>query len=168
MGKNGDVTFSNETKVGDLVLKPARYQLQHRVDGSDHFVHFTEVTKEQPYRRRSGVIPKAHPGEAKSKLEPLGKKVSQTKVYSTKENGAYRVNQGGGCRGKRRPPVLASTPGSADARLWSGVSIHLEAYSATEGLPAVRLNGSSSTVSEALIVSMRSLYRTPSTRGVTR
>ncbi|MEW5976327.1 MAG: hypothetical protein AB1898_11045 [Acidobacteriota bacterium] len=81
VGKNGDVTFSNETKVGDLVLKPARYQLQHRVDGSDHFVHFT--------RRGSGGMT----GEAKCKLEPLGKKATQTKVYSTKENGGYRVTR---------------------------------------------------------------------------
>ncbi len=92
VGKNGDVTFSNETKVGDLALKPGRYQLQHRVDGSDHFVHFTEVTKE-PYYKTGGGIPKAHPGEVKCKLEPLGKKVSQTKVYSTKENGGYRVTR---------------------------------------------------------------------------
>jgi hypothetical protein len=93
VGKKGDVSFDAETKVGDLTLKPGRYFVQHRVVGSDHFVHFTEVTKEHPYARSGGGMPKAHPGEVKCRLEPLTAKASETAVYWTKEDGAVRVTK---------------------------------------------------------------------------
>ena len=32
-----------------MPLKAGRYQNQHRVDGADHFVHFTELTKGPPH-----------------------------------------------------------------------------------------------------------------------
>ena len=43
VGKKGDVKFDAETLVGDLRLKPGRYQIQHRTDGPDHFVHAASV-----------------------------------------------------------------------------------------------------------------------------
>jgi hypothetical protein len=93
VGKKGDISFDTETKVGDLTLKPGRYFVQHRVEGSDHFVHFSEVTKELPYSRTGGGIPKAHPGEMKCSLEPLKAKASETAVYIKKEDGVMRVTK---------------------------------------------------------------------------
>ncbi len=93
VGKTGEIEFRNETKVGNLTLKPGNYQFQHRVEGSDHFVHFTEVTKARPYTHTLGGIPKAHPGEVKCTVEPLNKKVDRTTIYSKKENGFYRVTR---------------------------------------------------------------------------
>ncbi len=87
VGKTGEVTFDKETKVGDATLKPGRYKFQHRVEGDDHFVHFTEWTK--PYPAGSTGTPKAHPGEMKCRLEPLSKKVSRTTIYTVDE-GAFR------------------------------------------------------------------------------
>lgn len=87
VGKTGEVTFAKETKVGDVTLKPGRYKFQHRVEGDEHFVHFTEWTK--PYPAGSSGAPKAHPGEMKCKLQPSSKKVSQTTVY-TADEGAYQ------------------------------------------------------------------------------
>lgn len=91
VGKTGEVTFDKETKVGDLTLKPGRYKMQHRVDGSDHFVHFTEWTKGR-YVAETGT-PKAHPGEAKCRLEPLNKKVSRTAVYMVDEGAVRRLTK---------------------------------------------------------------------------
>ena len=91
VGKTGEVTFDKETMVGDLTLKPGRYKFQHRVEGSDHFVHFTEWTKGR-FSGESGT-PKAHPGEEKCRLEPLSKKVSQTAIYTTSEGGVNRVTK---------------------------------------------------------------------------
>ena len=91
VGKNGEMTLDTETKVGDLTLKPGRYRFQHRVEGADHFVHFTEWTKQSPYRPNETGTPKAHPGEVRCRLEPLTKKVSQTKLSLQKEDGGYRL-----------------------------------------------------------------------------
>ena len=91
VGKTGEVTFDKETKVGDMTFKPGRYKFQHRVEGSDHFVHFTEYTKGM-YAGESGT-PRAHPGEAKCRLEPLSKKASQTTVYTVDEGAVRRLTK---------------------------------------------------------------------------
>lgn len=91
VGKTGEVTFDKETKVGDLTLKPGRYRFQHRVEGDDHFVHFTEFTK--GIRAGESGAPKAHPGEVKCRIEPLSKKVSQTTIYSVDEGATKRVTK---------------------------------------------------------------------------
>ncbi len=80
VGKKGDISISNETRAGDLVLKPGRYLIQHRVDGSDHSIHFV---------RPSGT----EVGEVKCRLEPLEKKARFTKVYNMKEDGGYRITR---------------------------------------------------------------------------
>lgn len=85
VGKKGDVKFDVETLVGDLRLKPGRYQIQHRTDGPDHFVHFTEVTK------TGSTV--AHPGEVKCRLETLDHKVSATAVYTRPEGASERVTK---------------------------------------------------------------------------
>jgi hypothetical protein len=89
VGKTGEITFNKETKVGDVTLKPGRYRFQHRVEGSDHFVHFTEWTK--PYPSYATGAPKAHPGEVNCRLETLDKKVTSTTVFLTSEGDGMRV-----------------------------------------------------------------------------
>lgn len=91
VGKTGEITFAQETQVGDVTLKPGRYKFQHRVEGSDHFVHFTQWTK--PYPVGSSGTPKAHPGETKCRIEELSKKVSQTTVYTSSESGVNRITK---------------------------------------------------------------------------
>ena len=91
VGKTGEVTFSKETKVGDMTLKPGRYKFQHRVEGEDHFVHFTEWTK--PYPTGSTGAPKAHPGEMKCRIEPLSKKVSATTIFTVDEGATQRLTK---------------------------------------------------------------------------
>ena len=93
VGKKGDISFDTETKVGDLTLKPGRYSVQHRVQGSDHVVHFTEVTKPLPYSGTGGGSPKAHPGEVKCSLEPLKAKAGETAVYLANEDGTLRIKK---------------------------------------------------------------------------
>ena len=90
VGKNVEVTLAKETRVGDVTLKPGRYKLQHRVDGEDHFVHFTEWTATT--YGGSGT-PKTHPGEVKCRLEPLKEKVKQTAVFMVAEDGVQRISK---------------------------------------------------------------------------
>ena len=94
VGKKGDVEFTVRTAVGDMMLAPGRYQLQHRVDGSDHFVHFTELTKDvPPHSKSGGGAVKAHLGELKCRLEPLDKKASATRIYTRLEGDGARVTK---------------------------------------------------------------------------
>lgn len=91
VGKKGETTFDKETMVGDLTLKPGRYTFQHRVEGDDHFVHFTEVTKGVGYG--GGSAPKSHPGEVKCRLETLPAKAGQTTLYYNDEGGVHRLTR---------------------------------------------------------------------------
>ena len=95
VGKTGEVTFAKETKVGDMTLKPGRYKFDHRVGGSDHFVHFTEWSKRNPDQGKTIEFtgPIAHPGEVKCRIEPLSKKVSQTTLYTIAEGNAERLTR---------------------------------------------------------------------------
>jgi hypothetical protein len=90
VGKTGEVTLQKETIVGNMTLKPGRYQFQHRVEGEEHFVHFTEWTKQNPLSGHSGE-PKAQAGEVKCQVEPLNKKVSDTTLFFTTEGGTQRL-----------------------------------------------------------------------------
>jgi hypothetical protein len=94
VGKKGEVMFSQETQVGDLTLKPGHYQMQHRVEGSDHLVHFTELkgVHRDPYHE-SAPMGAAHPGEVKCRLEPMNAKASQTAVTTTTEGGVRRITR---------------------------------------------------------------------------
>ena len=92
IGKSGIVTFSEQTRVGDMVLEPGRYEIKHRVAGSDHFIHFTKLTKANPYYR-SGDTPVAHPGEIKCALELLAKKAEYSKYMMTREGSGYRITR---------------------------------------------------------------------------
>jgi hypothetical protein len=72
VGKKQEIAFRVETIVGDVTLAPGRYRIQHRVDGSDHFVRFTSLDKS------SG---EGAP-EIKCRLEPLGEKAPKTTIFS--------------------------------------------------------------------------------------
>lgn len=90
VGKTGDVTFSTVTKAGPMTFKPGRYKLQHRVNGTDHFIHFTEMTKASP-PNPSAPTERAHPGEVKCEIEMADKKFSQTRLLFAKDGDAMRL-----------------------------------------------------------------------------
>jgi hypothetical protein len=94
VGKKGEVMLSQETQVGDLTLKPGHYQMQHRVDGEDHMIHFTElkgIHRNPSYE--SAPTGTVHPGEVKCRLEPMNAKASQTAVTMSTEGGTRRITR---------------------------------------------------------------------------
>lgn len=93
VGKKGDVKFDIETLVGDLRLKPGRYQIQHRTDGPDHFVYFTELTQGPANGQAGGTSAVAHSGQVKCRLEMLDHKVSVTAVHTRQEGASARVTK---------------------------------------------------------------------------
>ena len=84
VGKKGEVSFHDETKVGDLILKPGSYQFQHRAEKGAHYGRFTELGKRGP-----GDVA----GEVKCALVPVSEESSRTAVFSILEAGINRVTR---------------------------------------------------------------------------
>lgn len=80
VGKKGEVSISQPTKVGELLLPPGSYRFVHRTAGEDHFVRFTQTTST-----------KRDFGEVKCQLKPLAKKASRTAITTTDEGGVRRL-----------------------------------------------------------------------------
>jgi hypothetical protein len=82
IGKTGQVSFSQPTKVGEVLLPAGSYRFVHRVAGDDHFVQFTQTS---PGSRDFG--------EVKCQIEPRSKKVSQTAITTMDEGGVRRITR---------------------------------------------------------------------------
>lgn len=105
VGQKGEVTFTAPTRVADITLKPGRYYLDHRVEGTTqprrvaaHYIHFTEVTPEEHQKREGarkalGENAVAHPGEIECELEALDKKAAKTTVFTVEEDGMRRIKR---------------------------------------------------------------------------
>ncbi len=90
VGKEGDITFQEETKVGAFTLEPGRYFIRHRVAGDDHFIQFTEVTKR--HGKNIGGFPISPPVEVKCRLLPTERKVRSTIIiYANSEAGVRQI-----------------------------------------------------------------------------
>lgn len=81
VGKKGEITLSSETQVGDVLLKPGKYTLQHRVEGADHVLHFAP---------QSGKNPSA---DVRCTLEPLERKAPTTVMRLQNTGAAMRLIQ---------------------------------------------------------------------------
>ena len=81
VAKQGKITLRVDHKVGDQTLKAGDYKVNHRASGSGHFIHFTPVGR----RGAETIEP------VQCKLEPSGKKVTQTRVDAVTEAGMRRI-----------------------------------------------------------------------------
>jgi hypothetical protein len=86
-GKKGEVRLDTEVRIGDMTLLPGRYTFQRRMERSNHFVRFTELTKSSapgtkhnPNQMKSGTQG-ADAIEVRCIRVPLGEKVSETRIY---------------------------------------------------------------------------------------
>lgn len=87
VGKKGEVHFTSPVKVGDTVLKPGMYQVQHVEEGSDHVIVFREMSMPAGYRMNNTPVGK-EVARIKCKIEPVAKKVSNTAI-------TFRTNAAG-------------------------------------------------------------------------
>lgn len=94
VGKKGEITLTQPTKVGDIVLQPDTYVVQHRVSGSNHFVRFVELkqveaqpTTELPYTYTE----QDKAGELKCRVELATGTFKKTEVKTTNEGGGPRI-----------------------------------------------------------------------------
>lgn len=79
IGKKGEVHFTSQVKVGETVLKPGMYQVQHLEEGSDHVIIFKEMGMQAGYKH--GNTPVGNEvAKIKCKVEPVTKAVNNTKI----------------------------------------------------------------------------------------
>jgi len=78
-GKKGEVHFTTQVKVGNTVLKPGMYQVQHIVEGSDHVVIFKEMEMAAGYKMGNTPVGK-EVARMTCKIEPVTKAVNNTKI----------------------------------------------------------------------------------------
>ncbi len=98
VGKKGEITLTQQTKVGDRVLEPNTYVVQHRVSGSDHFVRFVELKQLEAQAPNAEAVPYTYTeadkaGEIKCRVEPATAPIKETTVYTIKEGGTLRITK---------------------------------------------------------------------------
>ena len=79
VGSKGEIHLNVKVKAGSIVLEPGMYQVQHAVEGSDHFVSFKTMQMPAGYRHSNTPVT----GEAariKCRVEANEKKVSRTTI----------------------------------------------------------------------------------------
>ena len=88
IGKKGEVHFNVPVKAGGTLLQPGMYQLQHAVEGGEHFITFKEVQMPAGYRHGNTRVDKEVSARIKCTVEPLERKAGKTVV-------SLRINSGG-------------------------------------------------------------------------
>ena len=94
VGNKDEVMFTTERMVGNLTFAPGHYRVQHRMEGTDHFVQFTFL-KGVHQSPSMGGNPTGTEivGQIKCRVEPLDQKASRTLIYSRKEGGGERITK---------------------------------------------------------------------------
>lgn len=79
VGKKGMVRFSSKVRVGDRLLEPGMYHVQHVLEGADHVFVFKPVTMPAGYREYS-MVEGSEIVRLKCRVEPVAKSVNNTKI----------------------------------------------------------------------------------------
>ncbi len=90
VGKKGMVKFSSKVMVGDRLLEPGMYHVQHVVEGTDHVIIFKPVTMPAGYKEYSMVEGKEIV-RLTCRAEPVAKAVSNTKITLGRNASGERV-----------------------------------------------------------------------------
>lgn len=93
VGKTGDIVFTSETQVGDVTLKPGHYRFQHRTDGGEHYVKFTELMMSQNNHAAGSLMDIKEAGVISCKVESMPAKAKRTAIYSDTSSGVKRVTR---------------------------------------------------------------------------
>jgi len=99
-GKKGEIHTSKPIRVGDTLLQPGMYQVQHVMEGSDHIIVFREVT--MGYRGNMGNTKTGKEvARVKCKVAPLDEKVGSTKVFLRTNAAGEKEVEGVQVRGEK-------------------------------------------------------------------
>ena len=92
IGKKGETTFSQETIVGNITLKPGNYTFQHKVVGTNHFMSFQRVSEGTIYNHFGEGFREGNPILVKCRIEPLNQKVSDMQIDSVVSGGVQHIS----------------------------------------------------------------------------
>ena len=88
IGKKGVILFDAPVRVGDTLLKPGKYQIQHVMEGQDHVIVFTKMSHQSPS------VPTKEVTRVKCKVEPLGEKAKHSGLrFGTNTAGEKTVEE---------------------------------------------------------------------------
>ena len=98
VGKKGEITLPQAMKVGDRVLEPGTYLVQHRVSHGDHFVRFKEFKQVEYWAWTDPGVNDTYTveenaGEIKCRVEPEKEHIKDTTVFVVVENGTQRITK---------------------------------------------------------------------------
>jgi hypothetical protein len=96
VGKKGEITLTQQTKVGNVVLQPDTYVVQHRVSGGNHFVRFVELKQVEAQQTTEGnytYTEEDKAGELKCRLEPAAGPIKETTAYTVTDGGVARITK---------------------------------------------------------------------------
>lgn len=98
VGKKGEITLTRQTKVGNKVLQPDTYVIQHRVSGGNHFVRFVELKQVEAQPINAEQSPYTYTeddkaGELKCRLEPAAGPIKETTAYTMSDGGVVRITK---------------------------------------------------------------------------
>lgn len=91
VGKTGEITLTTKTKIGGVALRPGRYLVRHRVEGTSHRIHFTWLQGASDLSAPVKAV--EWPVEEACRLEPLPAKASSTSLFLTYESGVPRITR---------------------------------------------------------------------------
>jgi len=95
VGKKGEITLTQQTKVGDRVLEPGTYVIQHRVSGNEHFVRFVELKQVETWDPESRYTYTEHnnAGEIGCRVEPATGPIKDTTASIVTTGGVQRITK---------------------------------------------------------------------------
>lgn len=91
IGKTGEFTLTAKTKIGGVALKPGKYLVRHRVEGTRHRIHFSWLKGASNPAALVQVV--EWPVEVACRVEPLEAKASSTALFLNYENGVPRITR---------------------------------------------------------------------------
>jgi hypothetical protein len=74
IGKKGVIPFNTPVRVGNTMLKPGDYQIQHVMEGQDHVIVFTKMVHPAGGLSQGPSRPTKEVTRVKCRVEPLGEK----------------------------------------------------------------------------------------------
>jgi hypothetical protein len=90
-GKQGFVTLKADTKVGDAVLKPGTYIVEHEMTGKTHVLTFWKMGDPSLAQEYSDEALVGEPVSVACKLESLPSRVKHTEVATAQDDKLARV-----------------------------------------------------------------------------
>lgn len=94
LGKKGEIRFDSSVWVGEVLLKPGDYQIQHRLEGQDHVIVFRKLLHPPGGLGRGPLEPGKEVARVKCRVEPLGEKAKHHGIrFGTNAAGEKTVEE---------------------------------------------------------------------------